>query len=194
MAVPYGAIALAALGGFGVFRTFYRPHRAVLKDGFALRCPASIGCEPSVTVESYGGAVAMYAVAGGRVLRADNTGIEIALKYEPVVVRYEGGTNLQVRRGDTVGAGQQIGYAQRASFSVWQAQREGGNVRWIPIEPSSWLAARGMQLTARKRSGGATQWCEGGRRVSVPQKVGQCGIKLPTPGSFMLLPVSVSME
>jgi hypothetical protein len=198
--IPVGAVVLGALGTFAAIRTLYHPHRAVVADGFVLRCVADPGCGKAMVIESYSGKSPVYATVAGRVLTANATQIILASKDEPVVVTYDadadrGGLDAAVKRGTEVGLGQQIGSASRVEYSVHAAHREpDGKVVWVPQEPASWLAARGLRVSAKRRAGAAQQWCETGRRVTVPQRVGGCGLRLPAPGSFMLLPVNITME
>lgn len=200
MGVPLGAITWAAIGGLAAFRTFYRPHRAVVRDGFALRCAAAESCDPTMTIESFIGKAPVYANSRGRVLFAGPNGIQIAAADEPTVLTYEadarGGFSPQVRTGDRVGIGQQIALASRVRFGVEVIWREpDGELKRIWNEPASWLAARGQRISAKYRKADAegSNWCEGGRRLVVPPRVGTCKIRLPTPGAFALLPVSVTM-
>lgn len=198
--VPWGALIAGGVGAAALVRTFYRPYRAVVADGYAFRCAAEGGCEPAMVIESYAGQAPVYAVTSGRVVVVAPNVVQIASKSEPTVVRYEGeiatgGMQVQVGLGDEVGIGQQIGMAQRLKFSVFVAWRDAaGKIEWRPNEPASWLATHGLRISAKRRASGSAKWCEGGRKLTVPQIVGNCKIKLPTPGAFMLLPVSVNME
>jgi hypothetical protein len=60
------------------------------------------------------------------------------------------------------------------------------------IEPASWLAARGLRVSVQKQP--TNKWCETGRKITTPHQVSKCGLRLPVPASFMLLPVSVTSE
>lgn len=198
--IPLGAVVLGALGVGAAVRTFYHPNRAVVADGFVLRCAADPGCAPAMVIESYAGKAPIFSTVAGRVVGATVSQIMIVSKDEPVMVVYDGetdrgGLDPQVSFGDDVGLGQQVGLGSRVNFSVRVALRAAdGQAKWVPNEPAAWLAARGLRVSAKKRAGGGSQWCEGGRKIVVPKHVGECGIRLPSPGAFMLLPVSITME
>lgn len=193
-------MVFGAAGAYGVFRTFYRPARAVVADGFVTACAAANGkCDPAMVIESLAGRAPVYATTSGRVIALGQS-IQIASSTEPIVQRYDfdptKGFEAQVANGQKVGIGQQIALAERVAFSVFVAWRNNdGSIKWIPNEPASWLAARGLSISVKKRSKGeGGLWCDGGRKISVPGYVPNCNIRLPTPGSFMLLPVSVTTE
>lgn len=200
MAIPVGALVWTALGVGAAVRALWNPHRAVIHDGFAVRCAASQGCSPEMVLESFGGAEPIYAVTTGTVVAAEGPVVEIASEVEPVVVRYtadvgQGGFQLQVQARQRVRVGQQIGLARRVAFGVVRAERVGSQVQWVPLEPASWLATRGLKLAVKGRSGGAdgAHWCESGRKLVVPADVAKCGLKLPAPTGYLLLPVSVTL-
>jgi len=200
MAVPIGALIWTALGVGAAVRTLWNPQRAVMRDAFAFRCAGAQACNTDLVLETFGEAEPVYAVTSGVVVAAQGPVVELASEVEPVVVRYQadiskGGMQLQVQPGQRVWAGQQLGLARRLAFSVVRAERVGGMVSWTALEPASWLATRGLRLSAKKRSVSAEgpNWCEGGRRLVVPEQVAKCGMKLPAPTGYMLLPVSVTL-
>lgn len=192
--VPFGAIFFGLLGAGAVVRTFYRPHRAVVRDGYALRCAGGASCDKAVTIESMRGVAPVYAASPGVAVVAPGM-IKIVSSREPVVLtyRFEGSHSVHVAHGQKVGMGQPIAQAGRVGFAVDQALRTGtaGDVKFKPLVPSAWLAARGLRLSSKHRRG-EQQWCEGGRRLAVPEQALKCGMDLPEPASFMLLPVSVT--
>lgn len=200
MAIPIGAIIWSVIGAGAAARAFWNPHRAVMRDAFAFRCPAGQGCNTDVVLETYGGAEPVYAVTSGVVLSAVGPVVEIASDLEPIVARYQadvskGGMQLQVQAGQRVRIGQQLGLAARLSFSVMRADRVGQAVSWVELEPASWLASRGLRLSSKSHAVAAqgANWCEGGRKLVVPEHVAKCGMKLPAPTGYMLLPVSVTL-
>jgi hypothetical protein len=212
---PIGVVLLGAIGAGSAVRAAWRPHRALVRDGFVIRCagPGAVqgACDTGMHIESYRGKAEVYSPVAGRIVRVIPPGaqnpaamaggvIQVAAKGEPVLLSYvgsvaHGGIDPQVTVGQKVGAGQVLGMAAGVAFAVRFVQSTGGGaVTTIALEPASWLAARGLRVSAKRRAGQARQWCEMGRKLQVPQSVGQCGMKLPNPSGFMLLPVSVTME
>lgn len=202
MPFPVAALAWGALGSAALFRALYHPSRAVVADGFAVRCSGGSPCAAGMTVDSFLGKGPVYAGSSGIVFRTTANAVYLASGTEPAVMVYEGdpskgGMQVQVQPGQRVTVGQQIGLAERVTFSVYVLWRNpDGTIKIIPNEPAAWLATHGMAVSRKRRAGGGAgaQWCEAGRKLIVPQDVSQCGLKLATPGAFMLLPVSVTME
>lgn len=200
MAIPIGAVIWSVIGVGAAVRAFWNPQRALMLDAFVMRCPGSLGCNVDVVVQTYGPAQPVYAVTTGTVVASEGPVIEIASEIEPVVARYQGdisrgGLQRQVQAGERVRIGQQIGLSARMSFSVLRAERVNQATTWVQLEPTSWLAARGLRLSAKAHSADAqgANWCEGGRKLTVPEAVAKCGMKLPAPSGYLLLPVNVSL-
>lgn len=192
---PWGAIFWGTVGAAAAVRALYHPYRAVMRDGFASKCSAE-GCDPTMTIDSFSGQSELYAPAGGTVVSASPTNIYIALGGEPTLLEYTGSIVPQVQSGEKVSAGQQIGLSARVKFGVYDIQRSAGGSAAIgrPYEPASWLANHGCRVSHvyHKNTGGV--WCVGGRHLTVPQAVANCGMRLPPPNGFALLPVSATME
>jgi hypothetical protein len=200
--VPWGALVWTGIAGALALRTFYQPARAVVANGFASRCPGKTGsdCERGVTLDSFVGVAPVYAVATGRVVdikgRRNLIAVVIAAAHEPVLLGYAGDVRPQVAIGDEVSIGQQIGVAAQVRFTVTELRRtESGALASVDIEPTSWLAARGLRLSEKAHRAEATgpAWCEGGRHLVIPESVGLCNLALPRPTGLMLLPVSATM-
>lgn len=208
--VPWGAIIWGGLGTALAVRALYRPARAVVSDGYAKRCAGRTngGCSPTMLIESFAGAGPVYAPVAGRVLSAGqlkgislpghqaHTVIRIAAAREPVVLEYRGDLQPQVQAGEQVGVGQQIALGSEVAFSVTELRSDGQQVASVQLEPASWLAARGLRISQRRHPADTEgpNWCEGGRKLVVPESAGLCNLELPAPGGLMLLPVSVTME
>jgi len=193
--VPLGAIFFTSLGAALLVRGFWNPHRAVVKDGFATSCEGE-RCSPYTALEASEGAGPVYSVARGLVVRASAKTVFVIPNREAVVLEYRDLDQIMVREGQTIGAGQQIASSAKVLFAVFRIdRRDDGTVAYVPLSPSAWLAARGAALSAKKHAATAegTNWCEGGRHLTMPEKVGQCNIKLPEPASVALLPISVTM-
>ena len=193
MSFPYGPVFWTALAAGTVFRFFYHPYRSVVKDGHALKCAGAPNCDPAMVIQNYGGTV--YSNASGKVIAVGLNWIQIASQHEPVILVYEGDPSMQVQvgLGESVGIGQQIALSAQLRFSVFQVfHAQGGQLTVGAVEPSGWLAARGQRIS--NKSHAATIWCEGGRTIEAPGAVANCGLKLPTPNGFMLLPVSVTSQ
>ena len=190
----WSAAVWASVGGLLAFRTFYHPHRAVVERGFVGRCPGEPSCNPSLGIQPEGGSTTVFAVTSGRVV-VTGQGVTLVSDREPIVVSY--GSNLGqmlVESGRDVGIGTPIAVMRSVDFSVTEILRsDTGAVTFRPLEPASWLAARGLRITAKGKTAG-TLWCTGGRTIILPAAVARCGIRLPAPASALLLPVSVTME
>lgn len=179
------------------YRAFVRPVRALYDAGEVTACPASgADCEPVLRVRSTTGSAPVYSVVSGVVSRVvSGSLVELVSQCEPVVVRYLGpmvlnAAGVQVAPGQPVRLGQVLGQAGSIGFAVSQLTRlADGSLALKPLEPTSWLAARGLRPATRVTPG--MQWCQGGRSLVVPQDVARCGLRLPEPSTFSLLPVSV---
>lgn len=195
---PWGAIFWGTIGVAAAVRVLYHPFRAVMRDGFASKC-SSEGCDPAMTIDSFQGESEIYAPVGGTVVATTGSSIYIATSGEPTLLEYVGAADqmvVQVVAGEKVGAGQQIGLAKRIKFAVYEISRTSGGAAQIsrPYEPASWLANHGCSVSHKKHKQSGAVWCEGGRKLVVPQTVAKCGMKLPAPNGFALLPVSATME
>lgn len=198
MVFPIGVAVMGLLGAAAGVRAAYRPFRALVRDGFVLKCAGVANCDPAMLIDSFRGKAEVYSPIAGTVVRISTNVLEIASKGEPVVVRFmgdpsKGGLDPHVQLGQRVTAGQVVGMASRVAFAASVVVRDAAGVKTVPLEPASWLAARGLRISAKRRAGQAQQWCEGGRKLAVPEAVGKCGIKLPAPSGFMVLPVNVTL-
>lgn len=195
--LPYGAIAWGLVGTAALVRAFWNPERAVVKDGYTSACEGGANCSPYMVIDAAGGSGAVFSGARGKVIRVQGSSVWIVPNREAVVLEYTGGPNSQVmvREGQTVWQGQQIAAMPQVKFAVFRIDRTSGSFSYTPLSPAAWLASRGLRISAKKHSVTAEgdNWCEGGRKLQVPQRVGQCGIKLPDPSSVALLPISVTM-
>lgn len=196
---PYGAIFWGTLGVVAAARALYHPWRVLVKDGFASRCAGDGDCNPSMTITSYQGLTELYTPVRAQVAIAKTGTILLIPKDEAVVLEYRGADATsflqQVKSGDEVGAGQQIGLTSSFKFGVWKLERNsaGQAVIGAPIEPASWLATHGAKISAKTHQTKET-WCAQGRKLVVPQKLASsCGTVLPPPSGYALLPVSVTM-
>lgn len=176
-------------------RTFYRPYRAVVHKGYPLTCAGKVngGCSPALVIQGDPGATSVYAVTSGTAAVASDGSLSIASDREPVVVSYgPSPQQLFVKTGDHVGIGQEVAFMSKVAFSVTELARDGkGGVTFKPIEPSAWLAARGLRI-AHAGNTVSELWCSHGRTLSVPPETLSCGVRMPDPSSLMLLPVSVT--
>lgn len=196
--LPYGAIAWTLLGSAALFRAFWNPHRSIVKDGFTSSCEGGQTCTPYMTIKSSDGSGAIFSGARGVVVDVSATSIWIIPNREAVVLEYAGDANMQimVRKGQTVWQGQQIASAPTLKFAVFRIDRSAaGAVSYTALSPAAWIAARGLRISSKKHAVTAEgdNWCEGGRKLQVPERVGQCGIRLPEPSAVALLPISVTM-
>jgi hypothetical protein len=192
---PWGAMFWGTVGVAAAVRALYRPFRAVMRNGFPSRCAAEGGCDPSMTIDSFEGQSEIYALGAGTVIIAGPSGIYIALNSEPTLVEYAaepGQLVSQVVVGERVGAGQQIGLAKRIRFAVYMIERNAAVGR--AYEPASWLANHGLRVSHQTHKTTGAVWCAGGRKLVVPQAIANCGMRLPPPNGFALLPVSATME
>jgi hypothetical protein len=159
-------------------------------------------------LESFEGAGPVFTPVAGRVLTVGkltgisvpgvvpHTIIRVAATHEPVVLEYRGALQPQVAEGEKVGVGQQVALAQQVEFGVKEIRRSSSGVTSIQLEPASWLAARGLSISVKKHKADTegSNWCEGGRKLRVPESAVLCNLDLPAPGGFLLLPVSASVE
>lgn len=195
---PWGAMFWGTVGVAAAVRALYHPFRAVMRDGFPSKCSAE-GCDPTMMIDSFSGESEIYALASGTVVAASPTSIYIALNTEPTLLEYTaapGQMVAQVSAGESVGAGQQIGLASRLKFGVYEIARTQSGTAAIgrPFEPASWLANHGCHISHKAHKTSGDVWCAGGRKLVVPQAVANCGIRLPPPNGFALLPVSATMD
>lgn len=195
---PYGAMFWGAVGLAAAFRALYHPWRALVKDGFPSRC-AGTSCDPSMGITAFSGLTEVYSPVRGRVAIAKTGTILIIPDDEGVVLEYRssGSTDFvqQVKSGDEVGAGQQIAVGRNFSFAVWQLDRTtaGAAKMGKAIEPASWLATHGARVSATYHKNQDT-WCAAGRKLVVPQALAsQCGMILPPPNGYAILPISATM-
>lgn len=192
MGLPLSAAVWSVLGGFAAYRALVRPTRAVFDQGEVTACPGGAGCARGLAIRSSRGIAAVYALVSGTVTRVAGDRIELASSVEPVLVSYQGISTASVAVGQAVKAGQPIGQAAELTLSVAQIQRYAdGRLGTVGIEPASWLASRGLRPAARTTPGAL--WCQAGRSLVVPQDVARCGLRLPDPPGFSLLPVTVRL-
>jgi hypothetical protein len=172
--------------------------RAVFDSGEIESCPAAHDCDPVLAIRSSVGAACVYALVSGVVSRVvPGKLVELVSDREPVVVSYVGPMALSaagalVSPGQRVRVGQVLGQAASIGIAVSLLTRlADGSLALKPIEPTSWLAARGLKPATKLTQG--SQWCHGGRTLVVPQDVVRCGMSLPEPSGFSLLPVNVRL-
>lgn len=201
--VNYAALGLGAIGLFSAVRALWRPHAAVVVDGAVTRCPGPDAgkCQPDLVIVPRPSSPRFLAVGRGVVMSTGPNWIHVILRREPVVISYSAmgppfTFKSLVAEGETVGAGQVIGEASQLAFAVYRIERQSnGKLKFLPLEPSAWLASRGLRISGVSQAEGSLdEWCERGRVIRVPPSVGACGLELPEPGGFALLPVSVSRE
>jgi len=187
-----GVAVWSAIGGFAAYRALVRPARAVFDEGEIATCPGGTGCAPTLGIRSASGVAPVYALVSGIATRVAPDRIEVTSRHEPVIVSYFGSLAPMLAPGQVVRAGAIIGHADSVNLAVSQIQRlAGGALAVVAIEPASWLAARGLRAATKLTSGAL--WCQGGRSVTVPQDVARCGMRLPEPSGFSLLPVNVRL-
>jgi hypothetical protein len=193
--LPWGALFIGGLGAAAVVRAVYRPKRVVIDNAFAQQCAGMTGCDPAVTLQAAGGQP-VYAMAPGVIASMAPGAVTIVARDEAVVLDYSGLEQMQVGLGERVGIGQQIGLARQLRFAVYQLDRaaDGSTRIGKALEPASWLSVHGLALSAGTAPGHQGLWCETGRQLSVPKHVAECGIELPQPGAWSLLPVRVSLS
>jgi hypothetical protein len=189
---PWGALFWGAVGTAAAVRALYRPDRALIKDGFVLRCAATSGCDPAMTIQSFEGTQAVFAPMAGVIVSASGISCQIVPNGEAVLLDFSGSAQFQVTAGDHVGAGQQIGLASAFSFSVYELGRNpDGHAKILgALEPASWLAVHGIRVSSKSHKH-TELWCEGGRKIVAPPAVANC-LKLPPPSGYALLPISVT--
>lgn len=195
---PWGAMFWGTVGIAATVRVLYHPYRAVIRDGFASRCSAE-GCDPTMTIDSFSGQSEIFAPVSGVVVATSPSNIYVTATGEPTLLEYTADPSqmvVQVQPGERVGAGQQLGLARRIKFGVYDIERTVAGSAKIgrPYEPASWLANHGCTISHKKHKTSGQVWCEGGRKLIVPQAVAKCGLRLPPPNGFALLPVSATME
>jgi hypothetical protein len=188
---PY---VLGAIAGVAIVKTFFRPFRAVVKEGSVEACPGTRRgsvCDPSLVISTPQGSP-VYSTVGGRVAAVGDSFVVVASLYEPVFVMMDGVVPGDVEEGQYVGRGQKLGESTgRVYFSVTEFLPGGA---MASVDPSSWLASRGQKIAYKNTDPGST-WCEGGRHIEVPQSAGRaCDLHEPDKGGFALLPVSVSVD
>jgi hypothetical protein len=185
------------LGAAAIVRAVYRPKRIVLDGGFALHCAGAEGCDPAVTLQAYSGSQAVYAMAPGRIASVGPGSLSLIARDESVILDYSGFDQVQVRASQVIGLGQQLGLAHQLRFAVYQLDRaaDGSSRVGKAYEPAAWLATHGLALSATAAAPGHVgQWCETGRQLNVPARVAQCGLQLPEPQAWSLVPVRVSLS
>lgn len=194
--LPWSALIAASLGTLSAVRAFYRPNRALTKEGYVRLCAADNACDPAMTLDAAGGSV--YCPLAGTVLSAGTGWVVIKPDVDDVVLSYAwtpsaAPSQQLVASGAHVGAGQQIAVGGVFRFSVRQVVRgPSGTSIGAPFEPASWLAVRGLRISMKSRA--PSLWCETGRNLTVPQGVAKCEIELPSPSPLSLLPVTVALR
>lgn len=189
-----GAILWTAVGAAAIFRGFFRPHRAVVKDGAVRRCAGDLNnfgiCDPSDVIDTEVGAD-VFSTGSGIVAEVGPYFVNIVVENDAVVLMYAG-IEPTVEKGQNVGTGQKIGTSDGVvSFAVTQF-KPGGVAEYVP--PSAWLAARGQKLVVNN-TGSEDPYCVGGREIIVPdQNQVNCDLHAPRKAGFALLPVSIEIQ
>jgi hypothetical protein len=192
MGSPVAVAVWSVIGGFAAYRALVRPVRAVFDQGQVTDCPGGAGCTPTLGIRSTSGVAPVYALVSGTATRVAPDRVELTSRHEPVIVSYLGALAPTLAPGQVVRAGDLIGQTDHVSLAVSQIQRlAGGALASVAIEPASWLATRGLRAATKLTPG--TLWCQGGRTLAVPQDVARCGMRLPEPSGFSLLPVNVHL-
>lgn len=190
-----GAIVWTGVAAFAAYRAIVRPVRAVFDDGELTACAGSPGCAPVLGIRTTSTNPApVYSLVGGVVSRVTPDRLEVISDYEPVIVGYLGSIDLSasIVPGQRVHAGEVLGQATSVGLAVSNITRlTDGSLALVPMEPASWLAVRGLRAATRLQP--SIMWCAGGRTLTVPQDVARCGLRLPEPSGFSLLPVSVQL-
>lgn len=187
----------AAITAGLLWRTFFRPYRAVVAKGFPTSCPGPVGggCVTAMIIQGSPGATPVYAVTSGFAAVSSDGTLSIASDREPVIVSYgSGAAQIFVKNGQKVGLGQELAVMSQVSFTVTELTVDSkNNIGMQPIDPSAWLAARGLKIA---QSGNVVSdlWCTHGRNIAVPTATLGCGVKLPDPSALMLLPVTVTTQ
>lgn len=191
----WGAAFWSGIGAALAFRVLYHPHRAAVERGFVSHCPGEPGCSPALGIKPEGGTTTAIAVTSGRVV-VSRGGLTLISDREPVVVSYGSDIGqMLVSSGADVGIGTPLAIMRSVELSVTEIVRsDTGQLSFRALEPAAWLAARGLRITAKGKSGTGTLWCTGGRSIVLPEAVARCGLRLPAPSSALILPVSVQME
>lgn len=192
MTIPAATYVLGALGTIFALRGLWNPHRAVVRKGDVASCPGpdSLGvCHPTVAINAPPGSPVLSA-GGGQVVSVGPDWLHVQVSNEPVVLFYRG-VKPTVAEGAHLWRGQKLGEAQgQVLFGVWEVI----NGQLVPIEPSSWLAARGYKIAASS-TGAEDLWCEQKRHILVPKTVhATCKLRNPSAAGFALLPVSIEQE
>jgi hypothetical protein len=182
-------------------RGLFRPHRAIIQEGKVQRCAGPNGygtCDPADTLHSRVGE-GVYSAAPAEVVAVGQTFVNLLVTNDNVILMYDG-IAPDVVEGQHVGKGQRIGVVDEGNvvrFSVTLLEPSatsplGYAARVVP--PSGWLAARGIRHFVRD-VGDGTQYCEGGRHITVPSGANAaCNMVRPDPGRFGLMPVHVDLE
>jgi hypothetical protein len=190
MATPFATYLFGGMGVLFLVRGLWNPHRALVHKASLAACPGPTpqGCQDTIDLSSTPGA-RVYSVGSGKVIGVGDNWVLIQVSNEPVLIGYYG-LDPSVAVDQHVGRGRRIGKtssAGRLSFGVTEVTSDG----LVPVEPRSWLAARGFTLTVKKMPA-TTEWCGPSRHVTVPQSVHRgCALKNPEEAGFALLPVSV---
>lgn len=189
-----GATVWGVLGiGFAI-RGFFRPVRAIVKEGSVRRCAgdrtAFGGCDPSDVIETAPGAP-VFAAAPAKVVAVGDYYVQLQVQNEPVILMYSG-IAPEVEEGQFVGTGQKIAESEgEVAFSVTQ-YKPGMISENVP--PSAWLAVRGLSLV-KENTGSEEPYCVQGRDIVVPEAAQKlCNLKAPAKAGFALLPVTVELE
>ena len=195
--MSFGAYVWAGVAALSAYRALVRPVRAVFASGTITECPGAHSCEPTLDIRSATGMAFVHSLVSGVVNRViPGKLIELVSNNEAVVVSYAGSLVLneagaRIAPGQRVKVGQILGQATQVGLSVSRITRlADGSLALAPLEPASWLAARGLRAATRLSDG--TKWCQGGRSLVIPSAVARCNIGLPTPSGFSLLPVNAS--
>lgn len=193
MPVPWALLLGTFVAGYSGARALVRPYRGALMEHATVeQCAGGSACNRYMVVKPLGDPSVM-ALARGRVVMATGNELTIVPDNEAVVLLYRG-VSPQVEPGARVKPGEVVATSTELAFGVSRIVRAvDGAISYQPLEPASYLAARGMRVSG-KRVAKSELWCAGGRRLHVPEQVARCSMKLPEPAGFALLPVSVSME
>jgi hypothetical protein len=184
-----------------LWRGLMNPYRAVVKSGSVAHCSGPNNfkvCDAADTITADPGTPS-YAVTAGKVVAVGQNFVHLLARNEPVILMYHGLVPAVVE-GQYVGRGQTLGAVDgggTVQFSVTELVRAlDGALGYVTqvVPPSAWLASRGA-THAVKDLGDGSKWCEGGRKISVPNSASTgCDMKTPDPGMFGLLPVNIEME
>jgi hypothetical protein len=192
MGFPVGLAVWSAVGGLAAYRALVRPVRAVFDQGEITACPGGPSCATGLAIRSTRGVSPVYALVSGTVTRVLPDRVDLVSAHEPVLLSYQGALSPTLTPGQPVRAGDVIGQAASVSLTVAQIQRlAGGALALTLLEPASWLATRGLRAATKQIPGAL--WCQGGRTLTIPQDVARCGMRLPDPSGFSLLPVSARL-